>query len=175
MCANVSKMALPRIPLLNLRGPPCLDLNPGTHDLRYKLPIRDLNGKELMKIHDELDFVERFTERYSFLFRHKLVENHPLLLDLCNHVIIALETMQHHGKHSGRFCNAMQLHLLTTANTADYIASVEEYCVSCWMVLTPHEPFEQKFRFFNEDVNTLGIMKRSLHKLLHEICPSSYA
>ena len=61
-CAkSMSKMALPKMALPNLRGPPCLELNPGTHDLRYKLPIRNLNGRELMKISNELDFVERFT------------------------------------------------------------------------------------------------------------------
>ena len=168
-------MALPHIPLLNLRGPPCLDENPFTHELLYPLPIRRLDGRELMKIYNELDFIERFTARYSFLFDDKLLENHPHLRDKHNEIIIALKNMQHHGKHSGEHCNAMQLHLLTAANTAEYLTSVKVYSTLCWNSLLPHWMFEKKFKFFEEDVGTLGIMEQSLHDLLHKICPLTFS
>jgi len=154
--------------------PPWLEMNPGTHELRYHIPNRKLVDWELMKIHNELDFVERFTDRYSFLFTETVVRNKAHLLDMYNEVIITLQTMRHHGIHSGAHCNALQLQLLTASNTVDYLTSVKVYSILCWNSLTPQWRFQKKFPFFDEDVHTLGIMERSLHKLLHEICPLNF-
>ena len=171
--AFVLKMAIPNLQNLQNR-PPWLEVNPGTHELRYKLPNRKLEARELMKIFNELDFIERFTDRYSFLFTETVVDKKPHLLDMYNEVIITLQTMRHHGIHSGAHCSASQLHLLTASNTADYLTAVKNYSVFSWDSLTPQQKFRDHFPFFEEDIHTLRIMELSLHTLLHEICPLNF-
>jgi len=147
--------------------------------LDNKTPTRRLSPKEKMKIHDELDFSARFTERYSDLFDQRLFSENEQLMEKSNGICSILTSLKHRGENLTHY-TADQLLLETTREVAIYLKLLGAFSKRRMDLLNKDvengglveggSP-PSDYTHWEEDQHSLDVMTLSINILLHEISP----
>ena len=102
----------------DIRPSPIEQEAPFVNYLGYKNATRPLKVDELVLLHKELDYVQRFTTRYKLLFDDHLMKLDPNLYKKYDHMCEVLVTMQGRKEHSAVHCNQAQIDLLTVGDVS---------------------------------------------------------
>ena len=142
-------------------------------------PTRPLTPKEKMRIHDELDFAQRFTERYIDLFNQRLFPENEKLMKKSNAICYILTSLKHRGENLTHH-TANQLLLETTREVAIYFKLLGAFSKKRMHAM--NEDVDNgvsveggsppcDYTHWREDQHTLDVMTVSLNMLLHHISP----
>jgi hypothetical protein len=139
--------------------------------LRYKNATRPLQVKELVLLHKELDYVQRFTTRYKILFDDHIFKLDPNLYKKYDHMCEVLITMQGRKEHSAEHCNRAQIDLLTVGDVSQYIKEVSDFSHLRMRQLVHLGDYSGQFPHWRKDNRALHIMERNTQHLLEDISP----
>ena len=138
---------------------------------RYKNATRPLQVKELILLHKELDYVQRFTERYKVLFDDHLFALDPNLYKKYDHMCAVLITMNGRKEHSAVHCNQAQIDLLTVGDVSQYIKEVADFSHLRMRQLVHSGEYYGRFPHWRKDNRAIHIMERNTQHLLEDISP----
>jgi len=141
----------------------------------YETPTRPLALAELVKIHRELDYVQRFTNRYASLFESDFFGGSPDLVEMAQHIAEELVAMQASGPATQAHCTKKQLQLLTAQQVEEYIQAVAKFSDSSLRAHLSTHAHARNFPHWEHDHMVLIIMRDGLRKLLKEITPHAEA
>jgi len=141
------------------------------HVLQYVTPSRTLERFELMRIHRELEYVQRFTARYAVLFDESSFAGDQVLEHLHDNVCNILVAMQAGGPREHAECDAAQLQYVTTAHVAKYITAVALFSDKSMRSLVNKHEYARAFPHWEHDNYVLSLMKRGVQALLQATTP----
>ena len=149
-------------------APPTPTQDPGGE---HATPLRPLKTVELTRLHRELDYVTRFTNRYAILFDIHFFRGNPQLVQMCEAVCNDLVAMQAAGPTTQAHCTKLQLQFLTVEQVHEYITAVIEFSdksLRSYMHLIAHAA---NFPHWEHDHAVLVVMRDNAAALLNEISP----
>ena len=155
----------------DIRPSPIEQEAPFVNYLGYKNATRPLKVDELVLLHKELDYVQRFTTRYKLLFDDHLMKLDPNLYKKYDHMCEVLLTMQGRKEHSAVNCNQAQIDLLTVGDVSQYIKEVSDFSHLRMRQLVHAGDYAGRFPHWRKDNRALHIMERNTQHLLEDISP----
>jgi hypothetical protein len=139
----------------------------------YVTPTRLLDRAELVKIHRELDYVQRFTTRYAVLFDSHFFHGNPELVRTYAAVCALLVAMQATGPATEAHCTAIQKQFLTIEQVKEYITAVALFSSKSMSAQVRDQHYAPHFPFWEHDNAVLCMMQDGLTALVDEVTPDA--
>jgi hypothetical protein len=149
--------------------PPTPAQDPGGGE--YVTPTRPLKLAELARIHRELDYIQRFTNRYKMLFDSHFFPGNEDLMHMYETVCNTLVAMQALGPTIQANCTAVQKQMITVEQVKQYIMAVAAFSEKSLRALMHDHAHAANFPHWEHDHAVLILMRNGLTTLIDEITP----